>query len=219
MDLWRMPPEPGRALTIGGKVEEAVRCLAAFAGASHENMTRNFAWRFLELGRRIERAQQTVALFKALIGHAAPDEPASIFAMLHLCDSFFAYRSRYLTTPEAAPAIDLLILDEANPRSLAFQVAQVEAVLSALPRATPYRNPEHRIALRLLTDLRTAEAPPLGEIDAAGRRAALESLLDAAEAALETVADLVTKAYFAHAEPALTEVAAMRFEPPREPAP
>lgn len=215
--LWRMAPDPARALSIGGRVEDAIRSLAAFAGASHENMTRNFAWRFLELGRRLQRGMHVAQMFRALAAVPDDDEPTTLYALLLLCDSFFAYRSRYLTTPEATPAIDLLILDEANPRSLAYQVAQAEAVLGALPRATPYRNPEHRKALRLLTDLRVAEAPALGEVDASGRRAALLALLDDAEEALLAIAELVTSAYFAHAEPALTEVSAMRFEPPKEP--
>ena len=212
--VWKMPPEPHRALSLAGPVEDAIRHLAAFAGASHENMTRNYAWRFLELGRRIQRAMHVTAMFRALVTQAHDSEPASLLALLHLCDSFFAYRSRYLTTPEATPAIDLLILDESNPRSLAFQVAAMEAVFDALPRLTPYRNPEHRLTLRLLTDLRTSDAAILGEADAEGRRAALDALLGQAEESLDRVADLVAKAYFAHAELALTEIATARRDPP-----
>ncbi|MGF1659334.1 MAG: circularly permuted type 2 ATP-grasp protein [Rubrimonas sp.] len=212
--VWRSAPAPGRALALAAPIEDAIRSLAAFAGASHENMTRNYAWRFLELGRRIERAQQTVALFKAMVGHAGADEPAAIFAMLHLCDSFFAYRARYLTTPEAVPAIDLLILDEANPRSLAFQLARMEEVLDALPRATPYRNAEHRIALKLLTALRVSDADALGAVEFADPdhpRPALIALLADAEIGLADISDLVAKAYFAHAEPALTEIMTSRI--------
>lgn len=212
--VWRTAPEAHRALSLAGPVEDAIRHLAAFAGASHENMTRNFAWRFLELGRRMQRAMHVTQLFRAFVAEAQESEAAALLAMLHLCDSFFAYRSRYLTTPEATPAIDLLVLDESNPRSLAFQIAAMEAVLDALPRMTPYRNPEHRLILRLLTDLRTTDAAQLGETDAEGRRPALAALLAQAEEALERAADLVAKAYFAHAELALTEVATARREVP-----
>jgi uncharacterized circularly permuted ATP-grasp superfamily protein/uncharacterized alpha-E superfamily protein len=208
--MWKLPPEPQRALGLGAAVEEAIRALAAFAGASHENMTRNFAWRFLELGRRLQRGVQVAQMFRALVCAQAEDEPGRLLALLQLCDSFFAYRSRYLTTPEATPAIDLLILDESNPRSLAFQVAAMEAVLAELPRPTPYRNAEHRLVLRLLTELRTVDAAELGWTDAEGRRARLEALLTEAEESLQRVSDLVAKAYFAHAEPALTAVSAAR---------
>ncbi|TVQ55743.1 MAG: hypothetical protein EA355_09095 [Rhodobacteraceae bacterium] len=208
--VWRGAPEPGRALSLAGPVDGAIRSLAAFAGASHENMTRNFAWRFLELGRRVERAQAVAAMFSALVAEQRPNESAALYAMLQLCDSFFAYRSRYLTTPEAAPAIDLLVLDETNPRSLAFQIARMDEVMGDLPRPTPYRNPEHRLTLQLLTALRCADAAPLAAVDDAGARPALAALLADAEATLERIGDQIAKAYFAHAEPALTEVMAAR---------
>jgi uncharacterized circularly permuted ATP-grasp superfamily protein/uncharacterized alpha-E superfamily protein len=210
--VWRLPPEPHRALSLAGPVETAIRSLAAFAGASHENMTRNFAWRFLELGRRLQRAIGVTAMFRAFVCAPTENEPATLYALLQLCDSFFAYRSRYLIAPEATPAIDLLVLDESNPRSLVFQVAAMETVLDALPRPSPLRNAEHRLVLRLLTDLRVADPVVLGEIDAEGHRPALDALLMDAEETLERVADLVTKAYFAHAELALTEVATARLK-------
>jgi uncharacterized alpha-E superfamily protein len=83
-------------------------------------------------------------------------------------------------------------------------------VLAELPRPTPYRNPEHRIVLRLLTDLRTVDAAQLGEPDADGVRARLTALLGTAEDELGKVSELVAKAYFAHAEPVLTAVSAAR---------
>jgi uncharacterized alpha-E superfamily protein len=151
-------------------------------------------------------------MFRRFVCKAEASESATLYAMLQVCDSFFAYRARYLIAPEATPAIDLLVLDESNPRSLAFQVAAMEEVLDALPRTTPYRNAEHRLILRLLTELRVADAAVLGEVDAEGTRPALVALLSQAEETLERVSDLVSKAYFAHAELALTEVATARLE-------
>jgi uncharacterized circularly permuted ATP-grasp superfamily protein/uncharacterized alpha-E superfamily protein len=211
--VWRAPPDPARALALTGPVEAALRSLAAFAGASHENMTRNFAWRFLELGRRIERALDGAKTFSALAGRASEGESARLYALLQLYDSFFAYRARYLTTPEATPAVDLLVLDESNPRSLAFQVARIEAELAELPRATPYRNPEHKATLALLTALRCAEAGALGETDEAGDRLALTDLLSEAETTLQRIAEHIASAWFAHAEPVRTEVLSARGEP------
>lgn len=210
--VWKAAPDAARALSLAGAVEDAVRHLAAFSGASHENMTRNFAWRFLELGRRLQRGLQVAHMFAALVAQPQEDEPQALYALLLLCDSFFAYRSRYLTTPEATPAIDLLILDESNPRSLAFQIAALESALGDLPRVGPYRSAEHRLVLKLLTTLRVTDAAELGAVDADGARPALSALLEEAEATLEQVSVLVSKAYFAHAEPALTEIASARFD-------
>jgi uncharacterized alpha-E superfamily protein len=86
----------------------------------------------------------------------------------------------------------------------------MEAVLAELPRTTPARTPEHKLTLRLLTDLRTADAEALGAVGPEGRRAALGALLADTQAVLTRASDLIGKAYFAHAQPALTEVMAAR---------
>ncbi len=39
-----------------------------------------------------------------------------------LADSIITYRARYMARPEWLPVLDLLVRDEANPRSIAFQV-------------------------------------------------------------------------------------------------
>jgi uncharacterized alpha-E superfamily protein len=42
--------------------------------------------------------------------------------LLRLADSIITYRARYMARPEWLPVLDLLIRDEANPRSIAFQI-------------------------------------------------------------------------------------------------
>jgi uncharacterized alpha-E superfamily protein len=82
-------------------------------------MTRDPGWRFLSVGRRIERLQWMCALLKdALAG--PPD--MDLTWLLRLADSIITYRARYMARPEWLPVLDLLIRDEANPRSVAFQV-------------------------------------------------------------------------------------------------
>src|SRR5262249_27498190 len=107
-------------------LDDGVRALNAFSGTEAENMTRNFAWRFLEMGRRLERAVRLVELTQelALEGGAAEQTGSTdptLHLLLELGDSFMTYRSRYMITPVAAPVLDLLILDETNPRGIAFQ--------------------------------------------------------------------------------------------------
>ena len=89
------------------------------------------------------------------------------------------YRSRYLTTPMLPPVIDLLLLDETNPRSVAFQVAALVDHVDQLPRDADedVRTPEQRLVLSLLTEVRLAEVAQLCDEDSEGRRGALEALL------------------------------------------
>ena len=48
-------------------LDDGIRSLNAFSGTEAENMTRNFAWRFLQIGRRIERARQLAELTRELV--------------------------------------------------------------------------------------------------------------------------------------------------------
>jgi len=87
-----------------------------------ENITRGPGWHFLGVGRRIERSIQLVDLFRAIIVPLSPRTWPTLEMLLEVADSSMTYRSRYFTVLQAAPVLDLLMNDEANPRSLAFQL-------------------------------------------------------------------------------------------------
>jgi uncharacterized alpha-E superfamily protein len=83
------------------------------------------------MGRRLERA---VALCQTLRALAAQiDTPEALGVLLDLSDSQITYRARYLAAPSTAPVLDLLLLDPANPRSLAFQAEALVSHIEALP--------------------------------------------------------------------------------------
>ncbi len=211
---WRGDPETARPLMLAEAIENGIRAIAAFSGAAHENMSRNYASRFLELGRRIERGAQTVAMFQKLLIKPSEDEQTTLLTLLQLCDSFFAYRARYLTTPEPAAVLDLLALDEINPRSVAFQLAAIEKAIHRLPNDSHVRTPEHKTALSLLTEFRVMDAPSLAAIDPeTGERANLAAAMDRAEKALEQVSERLAASYFAHADKAEEQMALTRLEP------
>lgn len=107
--------------------------LAAFSGMEMENMTRGHSWRFLDLGRRLERAQKLVALIKAAI-HPSPRNDAVLGPLLEVCDSAMTYRRVYHARPQFAPLLDLLLADETNPRSLTWQLGQLARHSAKLPR-------------------------------------------------------------------------------------
>ena len=54
--------------------------------------------------------------------------------ILEVADSFITYRSRYRITPTLPAVIDLLLLDETNPRSIAFQIAALHEHVNYLPK-------------------------------------------------------------------------------------
>ena len=110
---------------------------ATLSGLAAENMVRGGGKLFLDLGRRIERAEAVAdQLACALEFPGAVQQPARIEhglrLALELCDSSITYRSRYLTVLQPAPALDLMLADDGNPRGLAFQLAAIRALLGEI---------------------------------------------------------------------------------------
>ncbi len=118
----RLQRSRGGALGISDVLAELDRDIAAFitlAGFALDGMTRDHGWRFLSIGRRIERLQFLCATLQhALAGPAQAD----LGWVLELADSSVTYRSRYMARPEWLPVLDLLVRDLSNPRSIAFQL-------------------------------------------------------------------------------------------------
>ncbi|WP_257169286.1 circularly permuted type 2 ATP-grasp protein [Bradyrhizobium sp. SRS-191] len=138
-DAWQVITEmPGR-LAQEAEDEDAVvstaefilEKLASFAGLAQENMNRAAGWRFLDMGRRAERAINT-ARFARQFGY---DEatPEDLDVLLTLVDCQITYRSRYLIGPSLAPIRDLVVLDLYNPRSVAFQIETLNEHIAGLP--------------------------------------------------------------------------------------
>jgi uncharacterized alpha-E superfamily protein len=191
--------------------------LTAFSGTGSENMTRNFAWRFLDMGRRVERACQVVDLMRGLLIERE-DLVASgtLPLLLELADSSMTYRSRYLMTPLLAPVLDLLLLDETNPRAVAFQLAVIDGHLQRLPDSrgeSPHYSPAQRIVMPLLTELRLVDPGVLAGAERGAARPALVELLGRLARALPELSDVICRSHFAHAEARFTSIASARIEP------
>lgn len=127
-DNWRMLNQliadpvfrRGASLPLAlGWLDRAVASMMTLSGFVLDGMTRSVGWRFLSLGRRIERL---ASLCSGLEVATVEGRAHGLDWLLELADSTVTYRSRYLVAPEWLPVLDLLLRDEANPRSIAFQL-------------------------------------------------------------------------------------------------
>ncbi len=152
-----LPLDPSESI-IAERVEAALRIISALSGLAQENMTQLAGWRFLELGRRIERALLTCRVVRTFARKGAPD--GGLDVLLELADSQISYRQRYVMIAALAPVVDLVMLDPNNPRSVIFQLDRIETHLGALPRRNPAGrlSPVQQIAASIATGLRTADA-------------------------------------------------------------
>jgi len=114
---------------------------ATVSGLAAENMVRGGGRLFLDLGRRIERAQAIAdELACALDFPGAEEQPARVEHGLRLAlelrDSEITYRSRYLSVLQPAAALDVMLADEGNPRGLAYQLSAARRTLTSLSAAS-----------------------------------------------------------------------------------
>ncbi|HEY6564965.1 MAG TPA: alpha-E domain-containing protein, partial [Pirellulaceae bacterium] len=182
-------------------LNQLVTELSAFAGLIHDSMTRTQAWRFLELGRQLELAWQTTFLLRHTIVRTSEREASVLEAILRTLDSFMTYRIRYPFAVQAAPALDLMLTDESNPRAIGFQIARIVEHVENLPRdsQSAVRGPEQKLVLSLQNSLRLADVFELTRCHASGDRNTLRRFLGRVTEQLQRLSDLVTSRYLIHA--------------------
>jgi uncharacterized circularly permuted ATP-grasp superfamily protein/uncharacterized alpha-E superfamily protein len=175
IDAWRLFGDLQQQLTLDGArqpsegevfeaADRALKTLAAFSGLSQENMVRGAGWRFLDIGRRLERGIATCRFARHFAETTAQSD--GLDALLDLTDSQITYRSRYLLGASLQPVLDLVMLDPYNPRSVAFQIDRLDTEIADLPSLTEdgMLEPPRRLVLKLAAECRTSEA---GRLDRA----------------------------------------------------
>ena len=165
-----------------------------------EGMTRGDGWRFLHIGRRLERAFQMTELLRHSLVQESPADAGVLEAVLEIADSSITYRSRYLTSLQTDLVLDLLLVDEANPRSIAFQLARLQEDVDQLPASHTAirRPPEARLALALLTGVQLADVRELVKEGSSESSAALDALFTRLIADLVRLSETLSRAYFSH---------------------
>ena len=114
--------EPGddaaRAMSV------LLRKITGFSGLVHENMYRSVGWRFLSIGRSLERALTMAAALGAFLDKGAPE--GALDLVVEIGDSSMTHRSRYSMATNRQTVIDLLALDAHNPRSILYHLAEIQ---------------------------------------------------------------------------------------------
>jgi uncharacterized circularly permuted ATP-grasp superfamily protein/uncharacterized alpha-E superfamily protein len=170
-------------------LDRAVDGLVTLSGFVLDGMTRDTGWRFLSIGRRIERLR---AICAAVSGATREGHDGGLDWLLEFCDSSITYRARYVGQPEWLPVLDLLVRDESNPRSVAWQLSGIGDMLGRIDRALGGAG---ALAQPAVLD-------GLGALDDPARLvpdAALAAHLDAIAEAAAVLSDRLSLRFFAHA--------------------
>jgi uncharacterized alpha-E superfamily protein len=114
-------------------IDQIILLLVAVGGLEMAHMTRDEGWRFMSLGRHIERVLFVITTTREVAGSDMVEEPALLEWLLDLSDSIITYRARYMGRAEWLAVADLLLFDRRNPRSATFQLAKLAKHLPLLP--------------------------------------------------------------------------------------
>jgi uncharacterized circularly permuted ATP-grasp superfamily protein/uncharacterized alpha-E superfamily protein len=190
-----------QSVDILALLDNTLANLSGFAGLAAEGMTRTLGWRFLDLGRRLERSWQMVSLLKSFLAEHRSEDPDTLEALLTVTDSLMTYRNRYLSTYQIPVVLDLVMSDVTNPRSILFQLLRIQEHLNAMPgnQARAMLTREQHLATSLVSDVELANLYELSELKADGSRPKLMKLLSRLEEELPKLSDAIAGHYLIHA--------------------
>ncbi len=192
---------PDQLIDALDKLDDLVTALTAFTGLTLENMTRGRSWCFLDSGRRLERALQITHLLQSTMVPVVDDENEVILAdsMLSIVDSMMTYRRRYRYGINIPQLLELVVYDETNPRSLAYQMTRLEEHVTTLPNKheSGSRSELERLSLETATLVRLADLNRLGAPnEEAIRRDTLANFLNVLATRLPAISEALTATYF-----------------------
>ena len=215
MDTWELfrrlppllPPADANPQILLNRLNEIILCQNALAGLICEDMTRDHGWRFLEIGKRLERAMQILTLMSGVGFCANNGFNASLETILETMDSRMTYRVRYMSVPTVPLVFDLLICDVSNPRALIYQVLKLAeniAVLKRESRLPDLFSKESALLENAIEHIRSVDVLKLAEQgrapdDAVVLKPAFSAITDGLRAKLREFSDTLTLSCFVHA--------------------
>lgn len=210
-DMWRIisrlhdrltNPTTTLVLLAGDAVSVLNECLlglAAFHGLARENMTRAQAWRFIDIGLRIERTIYMGTLLNCALSSPEADNPSVLETVLEVADSSITYRSRYSLMPHIAAVFDLVMLDDKNPRSLLFQLNRLSRHYDHLPDESPgVPAPGRNILIRTMNRLKRSDPRELSGLKSGWSESRTGDAIRHTLADLPKLSDSIAAGYFAH---------------------
>jgi uncharacterized alpha-E superfamily protein len=202
------------------RLEELITLDSALFGAVNESMTRDAGWRFVEIGRRLEHAIALIGTMRGLthppaVNQARPpvEERRLLAAILALTDprsgAGIAAPEHLERGLDRSTLLRAVLCNEADPRSLVFQLTAIEEHLAALPRPAeilPGNPGLVDAAIQLAISARHAAPEAIANAcqSQAGRAAftghgdPLNPAFARLDMLIPRISDLLTQAYFTH---------------------
>ena len=200
---WELSPghETDDALRL---LNRLIQYLAAFNGMVAENMTHGYGWRFLDMGRRLERTRAMIQMIQQLAVRGDAQRGGELELLLELADSTMTYRARYQASAQLAAVLDLLLCDDTNPRSAVYQMATLDEHIAQLPGSDEggLLTADQRVVTRLLNELKLVDVVELGRgVVRFDTRVDLDRMLRRIERDVHELSDHIAERFFSHSSP------------------
>jgi uncharacterized circularly permuted ATP-grasp superfamily protein/uncharacterized alpha-E superfamily protein len=174
--------------------------LTALCGFALDDMTQDDGWRMLMLGRRLERIQFLAILIASRLEEGAPIKQSELDWLLDIGGVSITYRTRYVSTPLLAPALQLLVFEDGSPRALAYQWRKIGRTLADLTKSIgAISDGELDEPVAQLRAVGTEGVEDEGELGAE-RRQLMSSALSALASAAGRVSDRIALRHFSLVE-------------------
>jgi uncharacterized alpha-E superfamily protein len=166
-------------------------------------MTRDKGWLFLDIGRRLERVTDLSDLMLHALNRPDGGESTRLLALLEIANSAMTYQSRYVFGPDLARVLDLLLADETNPRSIAFQLSTLFQDVRALRagQGAPRETAEMNLIMTVFSDVRLLDVDAIVQVNRPGRRTRLTARFEQLTKAMKELSSLLTRTYLSHVQP------------------
>lgn len=186
-------------------LDPLVSSLLSFAGIVHESMIRGLGWRFIDMGRRLERAIQTINLARAILIEQLEegDEAVVLESLLLTIEALISYRRRYRASLNVRDVLELALIDTTNPRSILYQLERLQQHIAELPGSVSRQlelEGEQRHLLEAVSRIRLSELAELAAPDPSSHtRGELDQLFSRVNHLLRETSDQLTARFFEHA--------------------
>ncbi len=185
-------------------LDPLVTALMALSGLSQESMIRGIGWRFMEIGRRLERGIQTTSMLKSLLAKSLDEssQQTLLGAALLSLEVIINYRRRYGARMDVSGSLDLVLMNTENPRSLLFQLELLTQHIGSLPIPEESKSELSEEARAVIQAETAVKLTRLSELNIAkdGVRENLVDYLEQIKTLLGSASDIISQKYFEHRE-------------------
>ncbi len=195
--------KPTGYLNLGGALDKTYNSLVSLLGFITESMPREQGWLMFQTGRKIERSYLIATLVNSTLIYKDTDQVQVqiLEAVLKSNQLISTYRFKFRSYLNLEHAIDLLLFDENNPRSISYQLQKLIVYLDHLSgsQVLGSKGFEQQIILDSFTMIRTCDRNNLLDTeDGIYIRKNLKTVLDTLLQNIGKCSLALTERYFSH---------------------